>query len=160
MDSSRAMDSLKTRLKQSIESKFGVAVARYSNFQVPIALSKSKLVPLLDHKGWNITANNAAQLSDKANELLVSRFAIKFSFNSGDAEFFNYSIALRNYLSHLSEGSRHNFKNTAANISENVNLPLKDNMVKIEQYLKATTTGGIARVEFIASRFKQIATSI
>ena len=160
MDDSRAMASINTRVSQSIEDKFGVAVAKNIRFETTKSLSRAKIIDLLDPKGWNISVTSSAQLSKKANELLVSRYAIKFSLDSGNFEFFDYLVTLRNFLSHQSKGARKKFIDTINGLNENINHPLKANFKQIGPYLKATVNNNVTRASFIVHRLQGLSNNL
>jgi len=156
MDHSRALATIKSRVSKSIEDKFGITVAKNVYFKSPKSQSRAKIIDILDPKGWNITATTSAQLSAKANEFLVSRYAIKFSLDSGNSEFFDYMVSLRNFLSHNSKGARKKFIETTNGLSENINRPLKARINQIGPYLKATVNNNRTRAGFIVHRLQNI----
>lgn len=155
MDPSRAIESIKSRLSQSVESKFGAAVSKNTMFVKPKKLSRSTIIALLDPKGWNISVSTADKLSNKANDLLVSRYAIKFSLDSGNSEFFDYMVVFRNFLSHHSLGGRKELVEKINNLSDPVNNPLKGKFSQPGSYLKAIDNN-ISRAEFIIERLRDI----
>ena len=154
------LTSLKLRIMQSVEGKFGEAVAKAVAFNSPSSLTRSKLLDLLNQRGWNITAASASKLADKANLLLAAPYAIKFSLDSEDSEFYDYSKGLRNYLGHTSDGAREVFKDTIGNLTETVNMPLKASLNQIASYLKAPAIDNQSRVEYIAHRLKTLANKL
>ena len=160
MDDSRAMASIKARVSQSIEDRFGIAVAKNMCFETPKSPSRAKIIDLLDPKGWNISVTTSAQLSKKANELLASRYAIKFSLDSGNSEFFDYMVSLRNFLSHNSKGARKKFVETIKGLNENVNEPLKAKLSRIGPYLKATVNNNDTRAGFIIHRLQDLSNNL
>jgi len=66
MDPERAMVSIRSRLSQSIEGKFGVAVANNTHFDTPKSLNRSKIIDLIDPKGWNISVTTADKMFARA----------------------------------------------------------------------------------------------
>ena len=60
MDDSRAMASINTRVFQSVEDRFGVAVAKNIRFETPNSPSRAKIIDLLDPKGWNISVTTSS----------------------------------------------------------------------------------------------------
>jgi hypothetical protein len=157
-DSTRALESLEERVRQSIQGKFGAVTVKCFKFCKPTGLNREKIQELYDPKGWNITAQNASDLAKRANELLVGRYAKRFALDAGNAEFYDYVVALRNYLSHRSAGARATLKKTIDGLSEAKNLPLRTNIGKTDFYLKSPATPEqISRVEYIATRLKEIA---
>jgi hypothetical protein len=151
-DPKRALDSIKHKLKHSVSTKFGKEVSKCVKFSNPKIISDLKIRGLLDHKGWNITANNAESLSSIANERLASCYAKQFSLSAEDAEFFNYIICLRNYLSHYSAGSRTELRKAINGISRDENKDLKSSFSQIGTYLKHIIPSNHSRAEYIAER--------
>lgn len=161
MDDSRAMASIKERVTQSIKNKFGTAVAKKCHFETPANLSQAKIIDLLDPKGWNISVSTSRQLSKKANELLVSRHAIKFSLDSENSEFFDYLVSLRNFLSHNSKGARKNFIESMKALNEDINQPLKKlKFNQIGPYLKGAVNNDTTRASLIVSRLQGLSNSL
>jgi hypothetical protein len=158
-DPSRAFEWLENRARKSIEDKFGPVTEKCFTFCQPTGLNKEKIQELLDPKGWNITAHNARELANRSSELLASRYAMRFALDADNSEFYDYVVALRNYLSHRSKGARTTFKNSVNGLSSVKNFPLKTNIGKTDFYLKSLATAKtISRVEYIANRLKEIAT--
>lgn len=160
MDPRRTLLSIEERVLKSIEDKFGDTVAKNVSFGSLPNVTRSKLLSLLAQKGWNITSPSASKLSSKANSLLAAPYAIKFSLDPEDSEFYDYIRALRNYLGHNSDGARKVFKDAISNLSESINLPLKANLNQIDAYLKAPAINNKSRVEYIIDRLKTIANKL
>ncbi len=157
MSPSKALGSLEQRVKQSVEGKFGKSTRRAFTFTRPGSPTRKILTSMLDHRGWNISATNSDKLASKANDLLASRFAKKFSLDSENSEFYDYAISLRNFLSHYSSGARVELQNRTNSLSEPANMPLKAQLGNIGNYLKVDGGAGVSRAEFVVSRFKNIA---
>jgi len=158
MNPRKTIDFLKNRLTQSTRDKFGEYFEKCISFNPPKTLNRQKIEALLDFRGWNITAQNSEKLTARANELLAAQYARNFSFNSKDAEFYDYVLSLRNYLSHMSSGSRQRFKIASNNLTDVDNLPLKGTLNKIAPYLKTKIPKlKISRAEYIAKRLLSIA---
>lgn len=157
MKPSKALKSLETRIRQSVGEKFGKGCRRATNFTRPSRPSRAVLEGLLDHRGWNLTVRNADKLSGRANDLLASRYAKRFSLERKDSEFYNYVVALRNYLSHYSSGARIELKKTIDALSDDSNHSLKAPISVIGRYLKSNTGNGTTRAELVVERIKDIA---
>ncbi len=160
MTPSKALASLESRIRQSIETKFGKSSRRAIKFTRPSSPSRAVLEGLLDHRGWNLAARNADQLSSTANDLLSSRFAKRFSLERRDSEFYNYVISLRNFLSHYSVGARTELRKRIDGLSDNSNLPLKAPISVVGRYLKSDTGAGTSRAVFVVERIKDIASKL
>lgn len=160
MDKSRAMASIKNRVSQSIQDRFGIAVSKNTYFKTPKRPSRTKIIELLDPKGWNISVTNSVQLSERANELLASRYAIKFSLDSANSEFYDYMVSLRNFLSHDSEGARKKFIRAINGLNEHANTPLKSRLNKIGPYLKAFINNNDTRAVFIIQRLRDLSNNL
>ena len=106
MNPSKAFFEMKDRVQKSITNKFGKVCARCIRFQGPRGINRRTIAGLLDEKGWNITARTANELSIVANSFVVSKYARRFALDPGESQFFAYVVAIRNYLSHHSAGSR------------------------------------------------------
>ena len=157
-DPTPAFESLENRARQSIQTKLGNATEKCFEFCKPTGLTREKIQEFLDPKGWNITAGSANQLTSRSNELLASKYAKRFALDQGDSEFYDYIVALRNYLSHRSKGARKTFINLINGLSAAKNVPLKVAVGKTDFYLKSLVTPKkICRVEYIAGRLQEIA---
>lgn len=156
-DPKRALDSIRRKLKESVSAKFGKEVLKCVKFSKPTIISDLKIRGILDHKGWNITAKNAEMLSSIANELLASCYAKQFSLSAEDAEFFNYVICLRNFLSHYSAGSRAELRKAINGISRDENKELKSSFKQIGPYLKHIYPSNKTRAEYIVERVRLLA---
>lgn len=157
---SKALASLESRIRQSVEGKFGKGCRRATTFTRPSSLSRAVLEALLDHRGWNLSSRNADQLSSTANDLLSSRYAKRFSLERKDSEFYNYVIGLRNYLSHYSAGARKELKQRIDALSDISNHPLKAPIGVIGRYLKYDTGNGTSRAVLVVERIREIAKTL
>jgi len=160
MSPSKAISSIETRIKQSVENKFGKSSRRALTFSHPGKATRAVLVSLLDHRGWNISSRDATGLATKANNLLASRYAKKFSLDSEDSEFFDYVVCLRNFLSHYSSGARNELRKTTVALSQRINAPLKANIGQIGNYLKSDGGGRTSRAVFVVLRIRNIASKL
>ena len=99
-----------------------------------------QLERLLDPKGWNIVAGSAGLLSKLANRLLDASDARKFSLNADDAAFFDYLVAMRNFLGHRSGGARKTLLQAMGAIKQNSgNADLHGPAQQVGTYLKQQT---------------------
>jgi hypothetical protein len=151
---------LRRRLEQSVEAKFGPKVGRLIRFSPPARLSRSQCVGLLDPKGWNVTASSAADLASRANEWLAAPYARGFSLNAEDGELVDLLVAVRNYLSHRSKGSRTMLREAIGKLSEPRNAPLRGTLRDVGTYLKAKDATGRSRARLIAERVTEIAATL
>lgn len=157
-DPTPAFESLERKARKSIQDKFGNTTEKCFEFCKPTGLTREKIQEFLDPKGWNITASSASALASRANELLASNYARRFSLSQDDAELFDFVVALRNYLSHKSEGARKTFKNNLSSLSAAGNISLKAVLGRTNFYLKSNVAPvNLSRVEYIAERLKKIA---
>ncbi len=160
MQPATALTSLQKRIDQSIAGKFGERAARCVSFDVEKPTTRQHVVGLLDPKDWNITVASANELSAKANEFLAARFAKRFSLGKADAEFIDFSVALRNYLGHLSDGSRTVLKTKIDAFSETTNTAFKATLGNVGVYLKTKDASGITRAVSFALRLIEISTKL
>lgn len=157
MNPRKALSEIEGRVQQSVTSKFGRVCARCFRFNGPRSVNRRTLARLLDDKGWNITARTASELSSVANNFLVSRYARQFALDPGESEFFVYVVAIRNYLSHQSAGSRAALKVAIAGLSDANNAYFSGTINAIGTYLKTATPGGFTRAEIIVTRLRALA---
>jgi hypothetical protein len=156
-NSSVAVGNLKRRIGQSVEGKFGAHAASCIRFSVRQPITKGRLALLLDPKNWNITVRSAEELSSKANELLHARSAKKFSLAKSDAQFLDFVVAFRNFLSHRSKGSRATMKEALSRITEADNKFLCGSTKNVGGYLKYVCTGGNSRAVSFVNRLVTLA---
>jgi hypothetical protein len=147
-----AINTLETRIGQSVAGKFGERAAGCTVFKVKKPFTRQKIVSLLDPKDWNITVGSSQELTAKANDLLVAEFAKKFSLNKSDAQFIDFAVALRNFLGHRSEASRKALKDSLNALTEPQNALFKGRIHDVGSYLKAKDSAGITRAIAFASR--------
>jgi hypothetical protein len=100
----------KDKVTQSIKEKNQIFLT-WITINVPTILSKTDIESMVDPKGWNITAESSAALSKLTNQILPGATAKKFSLNEADGKFIDFTISIRNYLSHHSAGSLTTMKN-------------------------------------------------
>lgn len=147
---------LETRLRQSIEDKYGDAI-RWIKFRLPKAPTKSQLMGVVDPKGWNVTANSAEELSKRANQLLPAADAKKFSLDADDGPFVDYLISLRNYLGHRSKASRAEVTRMIKDMQGSAqNSLLAGNVTTVGAYLKTRIAGTDTRAYLVGTRLTQV----
>lgn len=156
MSPQRYSRSLKERLTASIKERYGVTASGLINFKFPNDISSSKLRKLIDPKQFNLTFTSAEKLSARANELLEAQYARLFTLDAVDAEFLNFTIALRNFLAHRSKSSRATLNETVSQLSGD-NLTLSPLERDIGAYLRVRNSDDVCRSVEIASRIGKIA---
>lgn len=145
-----ALSSIEKRITQSVESKFGSGAANCLSFSVKTPLTEQRITSLIDPKEWNITVKSAQELTSKANDMLHATHAMKFSLDKADSQFLDFAIAMRNYLSHRSAGSRSVLKDALAKLSEPANQNFSASIQDLGSYLKHSLSSGKSRaVEFV-----------
>jgi hypothetical protein len=156
-DPSRVLKSMKNRILQSVESKYGAACVRHVKCNFPQSMSARKIAALVDEKGMNITARTAADLAARANEILSGRYARKFTFDPKDSQFYDYVISLRNYLGHFSSRSLHSLRDTISKMQHPDNIVFQSSFTQIGAYLKVDTSAGKSRTILIGERLEDLA---
>lgn len=152
------LETLEERIAQSLEGRFGSAVAKCNTFEAPTTPSRDRIAALVDPRGFNVGAQNAAILAKRANELLAAPYAKKFVLAQDDAQFIDFLIALRNFLGHRSKGSRQSLKD-AINELHGANADLRSQFRDIAVYLKSRV-GADSRAVVIARRLIAVATGL
>ena len=147
---------LKERLTASIKERYGAAASGLVSFKFPREISANTLRKLIDPKQFNLTFPSAEKLSARANELLEAQYARLFTLDAVDAEFLNFTIALRNFLAHRSKSSRATLSQTVSQLSSG-NLTFSPLERDIGAYLRVRNSGDVCRSVEIASRIKGIA---
>jgi hypothetical protein len=107
-DPQSCLENFESRFRQSITEKFAGA-SRWVSLEFPSVLSQTQAERIVDPKGWNLAAASAQGLSELANRHLNAVNGRKFSLEADDRDLIDYLVALRNYLSHRSAGSRLKF---------------------------------------------------
>jgi hypothetical protein len=147
------------RIHKSVADKFPGA-SRWVSVGFPDAPTLVQLERLLDPKGWNIAVASAGSLRDLANLNLHASDARKFSLNAEDAAFFDFLHAMRNFLSHRSQGARRTLlQATRAMTPNSANADLRGPTQQVGTYLKQRTRLG-TRVNSIAARVLIIASGL
>ncbi len=95
----------KQKVLQSVEDKHQ-GFSAWITVTPPSPFTRPLIEAMLDPKGRNVSVDSAATLAKKANNLLAAVHAKKFSLSAIDGAYLNFSIAMRNYLSHRSRGSK------------------------------------------------------
>jgi hypothetical protein len=156
MSPKTALNGLETRIGKSIQDKFGERAAKCVTFTVKKPFTLFKISKLLDPKDYNITVKSAGELTSKANDILAAEFAKKFSLDKADAQFMDFEVALRNFLSHRSDSSRGILKGSIQSLTEAQNLFLRAPITNIGTYLKAKDAAGKTRAVVFAERLVEI----
>ena len=155
---STVISSLEKRIASSIGSKFGQYAATCVKFAVRKPITRQTIVSLLDPKNWNITASSSKDLATKANEILHATFAKRFSLDKADSQFLDFAIAVRNFLSHRSGGSRTTLRNALNLLSEPANDFLTGgNTANFGTYLKTPCASGKSRAIELVNRLAGVA---
>lgn len=155
------LQNLEKRIDQSLNEKFGPAVAKRIKFTAPTTFDRAVAHAFLDHKGRNLTASSAQDLADRANELLTGSLARKFSLDIDDRMFIDLLLGIRNYLSHRSKKSLTALKKSVANLTPvGNNGPLSGQLTTVESFLKRNTPVNKTRATFISGRIREIAAKL
>ena len=150
------LTSLEARVSQSLKERFGSEVVRYHGITFPTKISRTQAKALIDPKQFNITVRSAAGLAQKANDLLIAKYAKSFTLAAEDARLVDFSIAIRNYLGHRSSASRDSLK-AAVQPLVGVNADLQGNIRDVGSYLKHKNAQGDTRAIVLARRIITIA---
>jgi len=156
----KMVEDLKDRVEQSILSKFGSEPAKTMKLNIKFPLSRTRVAAILDPKGFNVTLKTSKQLTERANQILPARFAKKFSLHAPEAEFYDFAIALRNYLAHGSTSSRSYLKETISSLSRDENKMFKDSITDIGMYLKEIVSSKKTRAILLSERLEKLAKKI
>jgi hypothetical protein len=143
------------RVNQSIGDRFGLTASNMIKFSIPKKLSVKKAALLVDPKNFNISIKSTEKLTKSANDYLVPKYARLFSLDKDDAEFVDFTFAMRNYLVHRSSGSREQLKSATLSLS-GVNTGLNDSLSNVDFYLKQKVNKEIRSV-LIGKRMIDIA---
>jgi hypothetical protein len=151
----------KDKVTQSIKAKNELFL-KWVRINAPAALSRAQVEMMVDPAGWNITADSAETLAQKANQLLSAPDAIKFSLPDADRKFLDLTIGIRNFLSHRSAGALTIMKkrlgehHTVEPIS-----PLNGAVTTVGAYLKFRPAGAIGtRAKLIGNRLRTLAAKL
>jgi hypothetical protein len=159
-DPRACLANLEARFRQSLSDKFAM-MSRWVDLNFPPELTQVQVEKMLDPKGWNLTAGSAEKLAEQANRLLSGAKARKFSLEAEDRDFINYLVALRNYLSHRSAGSRLQLTGTVTAMKGGgPNDQLRAPLGNVSTYLKQMPAPNLRRVNVIAQRASEIATKL
>ena len=157
-DPSTFLSGLEARLHESVKTKFGVTAAKHTILSPPSTIPPHKVAEWIDPKDWNISVTSAERLATKANQLLPALAAKRFTLSADDAALFDFTVALRNYLAHRSEGSRREFKSAVLSLG-GLNAELNGPAAKLDVYLKATVAAGDTRVVALAHKLRAFAST-
>lgn len=151
--------SLKRRMLQSAADRYGSGAAKYTRVAFPKKVSRALASTLADPKDFNVTVKSADALASRANEMLAAESARKFTLVADDAQFLEFGIAIRNYLSHRSRASRETLKATIHSLG-GPNADLAGPFPNVGAYLKQKNPGGDTRALVVANRFVELANKL
>lgn len=152
------LKSLQKRILKSVSERFGTECGKRIVFAFGTPRAVSDIEPLMDPKGWNLSANSGDKLAAVANDLLKSSAAKKFSLDTEDRCFVDLIIALRNFLAHRSGGSRKALISAIHKMSAGgKNGGLHAAAIKLDRYLLQTTGPDGNRLKVIIFRVRQLA---
>ncbi len=132
----RFLKSLRLRVLQSIEQRFGPRTERLVSIDTPRSLSLSSAAGLADPKNYNLTVNSSEHLKKRANEMLAAQYAKHFTLPIEDSQFLDFVVALRNFLGHRSPASLERLKKATGSL-DGKNAALNAKVSNIGTYLKA-----------------------
>lgn len=156
-DPTRLVRSTEARILQSVEKKFGKLCARHIHLDLPRTLSLKMIAAIADDQGRNVTAQSANELATRANNLLSGKFARRFTLEPRDYQFYDYLIALRNYLGHFSKKSLISLREAIQRMQHVDNLVFQVRFAQIGPYLRADVGGGESRVAVLGQRLEELA---
>jgi hypothetical protein len=151
------MRGLSGRIISSIKDKFGEAAVKAVRLSFPKNITRQGITRLMDSKGWNLSAENASALSGLANKWLVARYAKKFSLNADDSQFLSYLIAIRNYLSHRSQGSLSILRDMVRQMTAPQNAAFVGRFKSVGAHLRSPDNNGRTRAVQISERLDSLA---
>jgi hypothetical protein len=164
VNAAHLLSDLGSRVKASVNSKFGVDIAARVTFDLTPPATAAEVEGLLDAKGFNVTFKTPDELAQWATTNLAPADAIKHALNPADREFFLFMVALRDYLSHKSASSLDRLK-VAANLRNAANRDFSvvpTDVVPADVYLRSEPPSNptMPRVICIARRIHQISFSL
>src|SRR5207247_9334381 len=110
----------------------------------------------MDPRNFNVSVRSAGELAERANVVLAAEFAKRFTLAVDDARFFDFGVAIRNYLGHRSKASRAALKAAVVPLA-GPNADLGGALPTIGAYLKLRNGTGDTRSIVIANRFIDLA---
>ena len=155
----RFSKSLKDRIIQSSKVRFGSEASQMIKFDFPKKLTISKAASLADPNDFNITAESADKLRERANDFLVARYARLFTLDTEDAQLVDFVVVIRNYLAHRSGGAHTRLKKAVALLSGS-NANLHGSVSNVGTYLKTRDANGDPRSVFVAERLIDLANKL
>jgi hypothetical protein len=158
--STHYMKQLKFKIEQSLKDRYGSGAQRRTTFDSRRPTSKHEVSSLVDPKNFNVTAKTSTELATRANEFLAARLARNFALERSDAEFFDFAVSMRNFVSHRSRGSLSLLKDNLDALSEMENDVFKASTTSkfsLHGYLKEIVCGDFDRVELLGFRYIEIA---
>jgi hypothetical protein len=134
----------KNKVMQSVRDKHS-GFAAWITVTVPTPPTRAQIEEMLDPKGKNVSVDSADTLAKKANDLLAAAQARKFSLNASDGAYLNFSIAMRNYLSHRSRSSKKTLNDAqTALIAADPATHMAGSLRSVAIYLNQTPPGSAA----------------
>jgi len=156
-DPRRLIRSAETRVLQSVEKKFGKICSRHVHLTFPRNPSLKMIAAMADDRGRNITAQSASELATRANDLLSGKYAKKFTLEPRDYQFYDYLIAVRNYLGHFSTKALRTLREAIQRMQHSDNVIFQARFTQIGPYLRADAGAGSSRTELIGKRLDELA---
>lgn len=105
-DSSRFSVHLRASVESALKGKQHVIYSRFANLNIPVHLSKSDIIDLIDEHKSNIAFSKYSDLQEAANRWLIANHARKFtSLTAPQKATVDALIAVRNHIAHRSDRS-------------------------------------------------------
>lgn len=159
-DSIQLSSTLKKRIEQSVEQKFGSHVLQRVKVSFPDHLPEREVRSLLDPTNYNLSFESASKMIERADKSLPASVAGKFrALSPADCAAINAWHDIRNFLAHRSGSSKKEMNDTLT--KPDLQNDLRRNMHKVHSagaFLKATPMGTQKwRVEHYFDAMKTIA---
>lgn len=147
------------KVREAITKSKNAIFLAWITYNVPAPLTRAHIEEMVDPKGWNITADSADTLAGLTGNLLLAPASKKFSLPNVDRKFFDFIIAMRNYLSHRSGGSLTTLKIKLSEYQkEDKTSPLRGKLTDVGAFLKFTPKGAPStRAKVIALNLSALA---
>lgn len=165
-DFSQYQANLATRIRSSVETKFGIWAEGRVSFNAIKHIPIQQLEAMLDPDSYNLTFKDVATLKQKFHDWVATPHKNPVvRLNDPDTRLIDCTHAIRNFIAHRSTNAKDIMNAQLAGVSTGAACPNRDlprgvrGITDIGSYLK-TQVGGARRVKTYIQRLQGIAASL
>ena len=165
-DFSQYQANLATRIRSSVEAKFGIWAEGRISFNEIKHIPIRQLEAMLDPDSYNLTFKDVAALKQRFHDWVADPHKISvIALNDADTRLIDCTHAIRNFIAHKSKNAKDIMNAQLADVATGAACPNRDlprgarEITDIGSYLK-TQVGGARRIKTYVQRLQSIASSL